>query len=653
MSVDGLPTMTPLQSIETIVRSMPRAAFAATADAASGALAVTCTNAAFAALMEAGGAHEPGTAGAPFPPARFGRDVAERIAAAVRQGRGGRFDLDAADAPPGLPPQRIEVELLHLGEGAWLGLLADVAAERRALELLAESESRYRSAAESGSDWVWETDSDHRFRWLSPRHAAMGVIPDALALGHVRWEFSPDPPDGPAWAAHRAALDRRLPFRDFDHRKRLPDGSIRHVRISGKPFYGTDGQFLGYRGTGRDVTAEFDARRQAELAEARLADAIDSFRDGFALFDAEDRLVRASRRLLEMTGPVSGLFRPGARYADILRGAAAAGRFMAGTQEELERFVAIRLEQHGNPPTDIEYQTGDGRWLRLSETRTGDGGVAMVFSDITNLKRAEAALRKAAEEAEAASQAKSQFLANMSHELRTPLNAIIGFAEIIADEILGHAAQDRYRAYARDIRASGMHLLDVISQVLDMSKIDAGRFDLREERIDLAEVTMSATRLVERLARDAKLQLSVDLPPDLPMLMADRRALRQILINLLSNAIKFTGPGGRVALAAAIEPGGDLAIAVSDTGIGIAEQDIPTALAPFGQIDSAMTRERPGTGLGLPIVKALTELHGGSLAIESKLGVGTTVRLRLPARRLVQAEKAAATPTRLSVPPPS
>ncbi len=637
--------MTLLQSIETIVRRMPRAAFAAAADAATGALSVTCANPAFTALMQAGGAHETGAEGrgALFPPARFGRDVGERIATAVRQGRGGRFDLDAADVPPGLPPQRIEVELLHMGDGAWLGLLGDVTAERRALELLAESESRYRSAAESGSDWVWETDCNHRFRWLSPRHAAMGVIPDTLAIGHTRWEFSPDPPDSPAWTAHREALDRRLPFRDFDHRKQLPDGSTRNVRISGKPFFGTDGSFLGYRGIGRDVTAEFEARHKAELAEARLADAIDSFRDGFALFDAEDRLVRASRRLIEQAGPASGLFQPGALYADILRGAGAMGRFMAATPEETERFIAMRLEQHRNPPTDVEFQTSDGRWSRVSETRTGDGGVAMVFSDITNLKRAEAALRKAAEEAEAASQAKSQFLANMSHELRTPLNAIIGFAEIIADEILGPAAQDRYRAYARDIRASGMHLLDVISQVLDMSKIDAGRFDLREERIELAEVTMSATRLVERLARDGKLLLSIKLPPDLPVLVADRRALRQILINLLSNAIKFTATGGRVELSAAIEPDGDLAIAVSDTGIGIAEQDLPTALAPFGQIDSAMTRERPGTGLGLPIVKALVELHGGSLTIESKLGVGTTVRVRLPARRLVQAEKAAET----------
>ena len=629
--------MTLLQSIETVVRSVPRAAFAAEADAATGALRITCANAAFAEMAGGDGAGD-----TQFPPARFGRDVAERLAAAVRQGRGGQFDLDAPDAKPGQVARRIELELLPLGGTCWLGLLDDVTAERRALELLAESESRYRSAAESSSDWVWETGPDHRFRWLSPRHATLGVVPDALAIGRARWEFSPDPPDGPAWAAHRAALEQRLPFRDFDHRKHVPDGSIRHVRISGKPFYGTDGAFQGYRGIGRDVTAEIAARHQAEVAEARLADAIDSFRDGFALYDAEDRLVRASRRLLEIAGPVSKLFQPGTTYADILRGAAAMGRFMAETPEETERFVAARLAQHRNPPSDVEYQTSDGRWLRVSETRTGDGGVAMVFSDVTNLKRAESALRKAAEEAEAASQAKSQFLANMSHELRTPLNAIIGFAEIIADEILGPAARDRYRAYARDIRASGMHLLDVISQVLDMSKIDAGRFDLREERIDLAEVTISATRLVERLARDAKLALDVQLPPDLPMLVADRRALRQILINLLSNAIKFTPPDGRVELHAAIEPGGELAIVVSDTGIGMAEQDIPTALAPFGQIDSAMTRERPGTGLGLPIVKALVELHGGSLAVESALGAGTTVRVRFPARRLVTTEAAAA-----------
>ena len=598
--------MADVETICTAMQAVPRAAFVALADAATGALRLKSVNDAYAALT---GWPRERSENAPFPPPPLSPDLAERLAAAVRQGRAGKFDIDR-----GAGSQVLELDLMPLGGGAWLGLLADVTAERRAFDLLAASEARYRIAAESGSDWAWETDAEHCISWISPHDVETSPMPVSQIMGRRRWEFGVDHSDSPFWRRHREDLDNRRPFRDLRFLMPDADGAIHCVQISGRPVFGPDGRFVGYRGLGRDVTKEEEARRQAQLAEARLDAAIESMSDGFALFDEDDRLVRANGKLTELTREHGDLFQLGSSYEQILRGFAARGMFQ-GSPEEVEKFVAARLAAHRNPPHEMEYQTAQGNWLRISETPTAGGGVAVVYGNVTQNKRAEETLRKAAEEAEAANQAKSEFLANMSHELRTPLNAIIGFAEIISNQILGPIGNARYCGYAKDIHSSGTHLLEVINQVLDMSKIEAGRFDLHEEEVDVAEVLGGVARLMETMAADGGLTLTTRLPEPPPVLLADRRVLRQIALNLLSNAIKFTPKGSKVELCARVEEDGDLSVVVTDTGIGIAEHDIPLALAPFGQIDNAITRERPGTGLGLPIVKALVELHGGALKI--------------------------------------
>ncbi len=222
----------------------------------------------------------------------------------------------------------------------------------------------------------------------------------------------------------------------------------------------------------------------------------------------------------------------------------------------------------------------------------------------------------------------------MSHEFRTPLNAIIGFSEIIAGDLLPPESKARYRDYARDIHSSGRHLLEVINQVLDMAKIEAGRFEPRDEPLDMVDLAESALRTMEPAARESGVTVTSRLQQSLPRLSADRRALRQVLLNLLSNAIKFTPKDGKVELAISVDDGGEMTIAVSDTGIGMSADEIPIALAPFGQVDSAMTREKTGTGLGLPIVKSTAEAHGGTIAIESTPGKGTTVRVTMPKSRV-------------------
>src|SRR6185312_12370775 len=237
--------------------------------------------------------------------------------------------------------------------------------------------------------------------------------------------------------------------------------------------------------------------------------------------------------------------------------------------------------------------------------------------------------------AEESSRVKSQFMANMSHELRTPLNAIIGFSEVIRDALVGPVAA-RYKDYARDIHSSGRHLLGLINDVLDLSKIELGRLDLHEEPVALAKVVNDCQRLIAERVRASNLELAIDLPADLPLLRGDELRLKQVVLNLLSNAVKFTPIGGRITLSARMTAESGIILAVADTGIGMKPEEIPIALEPFRQIDSALNRRYEGTGLGLPLARTLVELHGGMLSITSTPGQGTTVTVALPAARVIR-----------------
>jgi PAS domain S-box-containing protein len=251
-------------------------------------------------------------------------------------------------------------------------------------------------------------------------------------------------------------------------------------------------------------------------------------------------------------------------------------------------------------------------------------------------------LKRAKEAADAANRTKSEFLANMSHELRTPLNAVMGFAEVIKEQILGPVGVPQYAEYARDIYVSGAHLLEIINDILDLSKIEAGRFDLIDERICVEEVASAVVRIVNGRAEAQDIALTVEVPPSLPDIVGDKRSVKQMMLNLLSNAIKFTPEGGAVVLRAGRDDDGSLWIAVADTGIGIAPEHLDIVLAPFGQVDSALAREHQGTGLGLPLVKAMIERHDGHLELTSKVGVGTTAKLVFPPERTAQSDPEAA-----------
>lgn len=300
--------------------------------------------------------------------------------------------------------------------------------------------------------------------------------------------------------------------------------------------------------------------------------------------------------------------------------------------------VEFRLKTYRSC-AESEIGTVGYRWVEMrcrpvavsngTEWAFAPGEIVAVTRDITERKAQEDALLKACDTAEAANHAKTHFLANMSHELRTPLNAIIGFSEILDRELYGRIGEDRYREYAHLIHQSGEHLLSVVNEILDMSKIEAGKFEIVTEHFDVQGLVATCCEMMRHQGESKSIELKTTVEPQLPELVADKKACKQILLNLLANAIKFTGEGGSVEVVAR-RHGELIEIAITDTGIGIATEDISKLGNPFVQVASSYDRRFEGTGLGLSLVKGLVQLHGGTLDIQSTLGVGTTISIRLP-----------------------
>ncbi|HYM98629.1 MAG TPA: ATP-binding protein, partial [Aestuariivirgaceae bacterium] len=402
-----------------------------------------------------------------------------------------------------------------------------------------------------------------------------------------------------------------------------------------------------------DITQQKLADRLNQEAELRLKDAIENISEAFVLWNADNQLVMCNSKYQQFHSLPASVCVPGTPYENVTRSA----------KEPVVRQrvpLAHGEVQEGNT---FEVQLGDGRWLQINERRTKDGGFVSVGTDITALKLHEERLLESERElmntvrdlqksrmaleqqsqrladlaekysrektrAEEANRSKSEFLANMSHELRTPLNAIIGFSEVMVQEFFGSLGSDKYLDYARDIHKSGQYLLDVISDILDMSKIEAGRLQLEIKPSNIPSIIEESLRIVAPRAQEGKVEISVRVPKLLD-LEADKRALKQVFINLLANAVKFTPEGGRVSVTAK-KRDQMIMVVIADSGIGIPVNDLEKLGRPFEQVENQFTKTKSGSGLGLAISKSLVELHGGSLLIESEERKGTTVTVLLP-----------------------
>ncbi len=403
-----------------------------------------------------------------------------------------------------------------------------------------------------------------------------------------------------------------------------------------------------------DITEQKNLVERTVAADLRLRDAIETIPEAFVLWDAENRLVLCNSNFQELHQLPDEAVVAGTSYETIVA---------TGRKPLIRATVAQDSEPRG--ARTFEAQLEDGRWMHISERRTKDGGYVSVGTDITKIKQHEQKLiqgekrqratiidlrtsqqaleRQTAEladlaekygqektKAEEANAAKSKFLANMSHELRTPLNAIIGFSEIMESGMFGPLGAAKYIEYSRDIRESGEYLLDVINDILDMSKIEAGGIRLSPETVELDSLLADCIRVVSTRAGEKRLAINADVEPGIH-LDADRRALKQITLNLLSNAVKFTPDGGAVTVQGRLR-GGAVVIGIKDNGIGISRQALQKLGRPFEQVESQLTKRHQGSGLGLAIAKSLVELHGGTMRIRSQLGRGTLVAVRLPAQ---------------------
>jgi two-component system cell cycle sensor histidine kinase PleC len=388
-------------------------------------------------------------------------------------------------------------------------------------------------------------------------------------------------------------------------------------------------------------------------ADLRLRDAIETIPEAFVLWDASDRLVLCNSHFQRLHKLPDVAVTPGTSYETVIE---------VGSMPEVRTRVH-EASAHAPGARTFEAQLEDGSWLHISERRTKDGGYVSVGTDITrikeheqklvdndhrlratviDLKRSQGELERQAIEladlaekysreknrAEEANQTKSKFLANMSHELRTPLNAIIGFSEIMGSGMFGTLGSEKYQEYCHDILTSGNYLLEVINDILDMSKIEAGRMKLDLEQLDLSKTLSESLRVVSGRADNKNLTLDADIEGAIPM-VADRRAVKQVIVNLLSNAVKFTPDGGKVVVRTR-RLGDSIMLTIADTGIGIAPQSLARLGRPFEQVESQLTKSYHGSGLGLAIARSLTNLHGGSMRLRSKLGAGTVVCVTLP-----------------------
>jgi len=413
-------------------------------------------------------------------------------------------------------------------------------------------------------------------------------------------------------------------------RRRRPNGVAIDVRTAPMP----DG---GHVSVVTDVTSLVGAEDALAERVARMDTMLAHTRHGISLWSADRCLVVANAMSRELFDLPDGLLRPGLSYDSLLDYLRMRGDF--GPEPRAGEVLAVLRAHDHRQPLTMQRETVSGRLLEIRCDPTPDGGFVATAIDISDVRRTEMELRRAKEGAEAANTTKARFLATMGHELRTPLNAVIGFSDALMRD-RGGTDPVVVSEYAQEINQAGKRLLLLINTILDVARIEAGRYDLGSDRIDVARVVRASLRQARNAALAAEIDLVEDLPEMTPFVRGDERRMQQVLSNLISNAVKFNRPGGRAEVSVRLDANGDLLIRISDTGIGIAEKDLDRVFEPFTQLDSSLARQFEGTGLGLYVSRALVEAHGGQIALHSRLDEGTVAEIRLPAARVILPEPA-------------
>jgi two-component system cell cycle sensor histidine kinase PleC len=510
------------------------------------------------------------------------------------------------------------------------------------------SQQRFRAAAEGDKGGVWEIDLANNKAYISaslsgllglPKHEHKISVSQFLNLFHPQ--------------------DRER-FLSFARRTHIKGEFEFDIRVARHPIIlqcnGKQSTRVGNSikrvivGVALNITEQRRAQARLKATEGRLHNALSSMTDSFAVWDSMNRLVIWNRRFADFLQFKPGDLRPGMDHASV---------------EYLAKPAIIDVINFNDQPGVREMKLSDNRWIRYIETQTADGGHVSIGTDITELRLREADLRNNENalqntinvlrksqanivelagryesekiRAEEASQSKSTFLANMSHELRTPLNAINGFSDIMKKEMFGPLGDERYKEYISDILFSGQHLLALINDILDMSKIEAGKMALNSEVMFMHEMISQVVRIIRGRAESAQLALDISVK-EIRAIEADPRAVKQVLLNLITNAIKFTPEGGRVTVEL-IEKKTGIIVKVKDTGIGISQENIDRLVKPFEQVIDKSSQNKEGTGLGLALSRSLIELHGGNFKIESVLGKGTTIIFSLPNKPIEQKEQ--------------
>lgn len=623
----------------------------------------------------------------------------------------------------------------------------------------ADREKRFEDILEVSADWVWETDAHYRFTFLSERLELVTGLKRDFFMGRRRWECSSDP-NAEYWDSHKADIEAVRSFQNFEYQVTDKSGRRKMFRVSGKPVYSANGDLLGYRGTGSDVTTEVESLQQLAVKTELLEATLENIGHGVGVIDGDLKVVAVNDLLFDLLDLPRDRFAVGASFEDFIRFNCERGEY-GDVDKEAYISAALAICREFQPHTFVRERP-DGRVLQVRGQPLPSGGLVTTYHDITSERRAVDALKaseqrireiietaldgfvsfdelgviknwnKAAERvfgwqasdacgeylpavlgvqneaaflatliespenrdvehgtrlqvqcqsrsgeklvveiavspqiggdtlvynafirdvtdqirfeealleakrgAEQASAAKSEFLATMSHELRTPLNAIIGFSELMAGQILGPIPK-QYMDYPQLIQTSGQHLLSLINDILDISRVEAGRFEPRNVPVQLSETTRHCLELIGLRAKQAGLTIANEVPSQLPEVSGDERCIRQILINLLGNAVKFSHQGGQIVVSAEFDSEG-LWLSVIDQGIGVPAKQLDRVFEPFHQVESSLARQTEGAGLGLALVKRFMELHDGTVTLQSVEGEGTTVTIWFPKSRLFEA----------------